>query len=108
MAKPRSTKKPAPENPATAGATRRVLPMDLQVGDRLADESGEWEVVGLPYTTAAGKNAHVRVKRIGSAVTMIRVGRAHERVRVKRATAEEQAMIASGPADPRDIQRRSR
>jgi hypothetical protein len=44
-----------------AAADTKILPMDLRVGDRLADETGEWEVIGRPYTTAAGKNAHVRV-----------------------------------------------
>jgi len=29
----------------------RVLPMELQIGDRLTDETGEWEVIGHPYTT---------------------------------------------------------
>jgi len=29
--------------------------MQLQVGDRLVDETGEWEVVGRPYTTAVGR-----------------------------------------------------
>jgi len=46
MAKPRPEKDPEPAQPGT----RRVLPMELHVGDRLADESGEWEVVGRPYT----------------------------------------------------------
>jgi hypothetical protein len=36
-------------------ATRRVLPMELQVGDRLADETGEWEIVTRPATTVVGK-----------------------------------------------------
>jgi hypothetical protein len=86
MAKPRPEKKPEPEKPATAGATRRVLPMDLQVGDRLTDESGEWEVIGRPYTTAGGKTARVRVWRVSaSAVTELRTWGAHERVSVRRA-----------------------
>src|SRR5881296_153964 len=51
----------------------RVLPMKLQLGDRLSDERAEWQVIGRPYTTAAGKTAHVRGKRVGSEVTMIRV-----------------------------------
>jgi hypothetical protein len=38
--------------------------MELQVGDRLTDETGDWEVVGRPYTTNGGKNAHVRVQRV--------------------------------------------
>jgi hypothetical protein len=61
MAKPRLEKKREPAAPVK----RRVLPMELQIGDRLADETGEWEVVGRPYTTAGGKNARVRVQRDG-------------------------------------------
>ena len=45
----------------------RVLPRDLKVEDRLADETGEWEVVGRPYASNAGKNAGARVERIGQA-----------------------------------------
>jgi hypothetical protein len=64
--------------------------MELRVGDRLSDETGEREVIGRPYTTAAGKNAHVRVRRVDNAeVAMIRSYSAHERISVKRATAEE-------------------
>jgi len=37
--------------------------MQLQIGDRMTDSTGEWEVVGRPYTTNGGKNAHVRVQR---------------------------------------------
>jgi hypothetical protein len=29
--------------------------MELQVGDRFVDETGEWEVTGRPFTTAAGR-----------------------------------------------------
>jgi len=64
--------------------------MDLKVGDRLVDETGEWEIIGRPYTTAGGKNARVRVQRVGEpSVTELRTWGAHERVSVKRATAEE-------------------
>jgi len=31
--------------------------MSLRPGDRLADESGEWEVLGRPYSTGGGKTA---------------------------------------------------
>jgi len=81
----------APENRSTPSAPteHRVLPTELRVGDRLADETGEYLVIGRPYTTAAGKNAHVRVKRVDSDVTIIWTYGAHERVSVKRATAEE-------------------
>ncbi len=79
----RPEKKPEPASaPPT---TRRVLPMDLQVGDRLSDETGEWEVVGRPYTTAGGKNARVRVQRVGQpAVSELRTWGAHERITVRR------------------------
>ena len=36
------------------------MPMQLQVGDRFADETGEWEVISRPYTTAGGKTASAR------------------------------------------------
>jgi hypothetical protein len=56
---------------------RRVLPMELQIGDRLADETGDWEVIGRPYTTAGGKDARVRVQRVGKpGGTEIRIRRA--------------------------------
>ena len=53
-----------PEKKKNEPAVTKVLPMDLRVGDRLTDETGEWEVVGRPFTTANGKNAHVRVQRV--------------------------------------------
>jgi len=75
---------PTPRAPASASASR-VLPMDLKVGDRVVDESGEWEIVSRPYTSNAGKDAHVRVKKVGRPeVTEIRGWRAHERVAVRR------------------------
>jgi hypothetical protein len=68
----------------------RVLPMDLAPRDMLADERGEWRVVGRPYTTNAGKDVHVRVQRVDQpGVTEIRTWAAHERVSVKRTSAEE-------------------
>ena len=74
MAKPRPKKRqkaqaeynlplpgmPPPEPPGTA----RVLPMQLKIGDRMTESRGEWEVVGRPYATNGGKNAHVRVQRV--------------------------------------------
>jgi hypothetical protein len=81
--KKREEKKPAP-------AEQWVLSIHLQVGERLADETGEYEVIGRPYTTNGGKDVHVRVRRVDNAdATMIRTWSAHERVSVKRATAEE-------------------
>jgi hypothetical protein len=45
MAKPRPEKKPEPP----ANATKRVPPMELRIGDRITDETGEWEVIGRPF-----------------------------------------------------------
>ena len=64
--------------------------MELRIGDRLIDETGEWEVVGRTYTTAGGKNARVRVQRVGQpAVSELRTWGAHERVAVRRAAVED-------------------
>jgi len=65
--------------------------MELLVGDRLTDETGEWEVIGRPFMAGGGKTVYVRVQRIGKpAVAQIRIwSGVHERVSVKRASAEE-------------------
>ena len=79
---PRS--RPEKKSPVSAPAERRVLPMELQIRDRFGDETGEWEVVSRPYTTAGGKTAHVRVQRVGQPdVTDLRTWGAHERINVK-------------------------
>jgi hypothetical protein len=60
--------------------------MQLKLGDRLVDASGEYEVIGRPYNTVAGKTVNVRVQRVDNRdVTMIRSRAAHERVAVRRA-----------------------
>ena len=51
---------PEPAPPTTS----TVLPMQLRVGDRFVDETGEWKVVGPPYSTGGGKIVHARVQRI--------------------------------------------
>jgi len=86
MAGPRPEKKREPEQPAT----RRVLPMELQVGDRLADETGEWEVIAPPYSTAGGRIVHARVQIVNEPDSWeIRSWDALKRISVKRATPEE-------------------
>jgi hypothetical protein len=95
VAKPRPAKKAKakPVQPSFPGmpppdppGTTRVLPMLLRIGDRLSDETGVYEIAGRPYTTNAGKDVHVRVRRVDNAdVTMIRMWAAHERIRVTRA-----------------------
>src|SRR6266849_1607117 len=52
-----SRKKPAP--PA-------LLPMPLQIGDRITNESG-----GRPHTTAGGKIAHARVRRVDQPASVV-------------------------------------
>ena len=49
--------------PTLPPGTTRIFPTQLQIGGRMTDSTGEWEVIGRPYTTAGGKNAHVRVQR---------------------------------------------
>jgi len=60
MARPKPEKKSKP----TAPDGRGVLPMELQVGDRLVDETGEWEVIAPPYSTAGGRVIPARVQRM--------------------------------------------
>ena len=65
--------------------TIRIFPTQLQIGDRMSDSTGEWEVVGRPYTTAGAKNAHIRVQRVEQpGVTEVRMRGACEKVSVKR------------------------
>jgi hypothetical protein len=62
--------------------------MELRVGDRLTDETREWEIIGRPYTTNAGKDAHARVQRVGDPVaTELRTWGAHERIVIRRKEA---------------------
>jgi hypothetical protein len=86
VARPRPEKKREENKPASArAAEQRVLPMQLQIGDRLVDETGAWEVASRPYTTNAGKDAHIRIKKVGRPdVTEIRIWGEHERVAVRR------------------------
>jgi hypothetical protein len=63
----------------------RVYPMELLRGDRLHDETGEWEVIGQPFATAAGKTAHARVRKVSDPLlTQLRTWGAHERVTIRR------------------------
>ena len=56
----------------------------------MTDLTGELEVVGRPYVTNGGKNAHVRVQRVSQpGVTETKMWGAYEKVSVRRATAEE-------------------
>jgi hypothetical protein len=87
MARPKPEKKSKPAVPAGRG----VLPMELQVGDRLADdETGEWEVIAPPYSTAGGRVVHARVQKIAEPASWeIRSWDALKRINVGRASTEE-------------------
>ena len=65
--------------------------MELQVGDRLTDSTGEWEVVRRrPYTSPGGKSTHAHVQRIGQPGNAeVRTWGAFEHITVKQAAAEE-------------------
>ena len=66
----------------------KILATELRVGDRFTDETGEWEVISPPFTTAAGKNAHANVRKIGRPrLTELRTWNAYERLSVKRVSA---------------------
>ena len=85
MARPRPEQKPDPAPPAT----RTVLPMQLQVGDRFADETGEWEVVGRPHSTVGGKIVHARVRKIDQpASAEMRSWDAFTRISVRRGMSD--------------------
>ena len=96
MAKPRPEKKRPKAKPVQSQlpgmppplppGTIRIFPTQLQIGDRMTDATGEWEVVGRPYTTNVGKNAHIRVQRVEKPVTEVRMWGGYEKVSVKRAT----------------------
>jgi hypothetical protein len=62
-----------PEEKHEAAQPTRVLPMQLKLGDRIVDATGEYEVIGRPYVTTGGKDVHLRVCRVDRPdVTMIR------------------------------------
>ena len=82
LTRPRSSKK---RESQSAGDTK-ILPMDLRVGDHLADETGEWEVIAPPYNTAGGRIVHARVQRIDEPASwQIRNWDAFKRISVRRA-----------------------
>jgi hypothetical protein len=60
--------------------------MELRIGDRLTDETDEWEIIGRPYTTNGGKDAHAGVGKVGRPdVVEVRTWGANEKVSLKRA-----------------------
>jgi len=65
--------------------------MQLQIGDRMTDSTGEWEVVGRPYSSGGGKSTSVRVQRVDKpGVVETRMWGSYEKITViRRAPAEE-------------------
>ncbi len=72
-----------------ASLTARYSPSsadELKIGDRLSDETGEWEVVSRPYTSPGGKSTHAYVKRVGQAgESEVRTWGAFQHIEVKQA-----------------------
>jgi hypothetical protein len=59
--------------------------MELRVGDRFADEAGEWEIVGRPVTKRGGKDVHAQVQRPADPASRREaIWPAHERLEVRR------------------------
>jgi hypothetical protein len=82
MAKPRPEEK---REPQAAADNIKILPMELRVGNHLSNETGEWEVIAPPYSTA-GRVVHARVQRIDQPASWeIRSWDAFRRSSVKRA-----------------------
>jgi hypothetical protein len=72
---------PPPDPPGTI----RVLPMQLRIGDQITDESGTWQVIARPYSSAGGKNTQVRVQRVDiPGTTDTRLWGSYEKVTVIR------------------------
>jgi len=66
-----------------------ILPLHLQIGDRITDGTGEWEVVGPPYSTAGGTIVHTRVQSVGQPASVeVRSWDAFKRISVRRITEE--------------------
>jgi hypothetical protein len=66
-----------------------VLPMHLQVGDRITDETGDWEVASQPYSKIGDKSVRASVRRVDQPATVEdRTWVARERIRVKSPSQE--------------------
>src|SRR5262249_12909734 len=87
-AKPVQPQLPGMPPPLPPG-TIRILPTQLQIGDRMTDSTCEWAVVGRPYTTPDVKSAHERAQRVSQPrLTEVKLWRAYEKISVQRASAE--------------------
>jgi hypothetical protein len=78
---PKGRKEPRP--PASADLS--ILPVQLQVGDRYSDETGEWEVVSRPVSFRGGKSVRARVQVPGRPESEREdTWEAHQRITVRR------------------------
>jgi len=64
VSSPKGARKPRKTPDARPSAAPSVLPMQLQVGDRFTDETGEWEITSYPYTIGSGKVVYARVQKV--------------------------------------------
>jgi len=83
------TSRPEKKREPQVAADTKILPMELQIGDRLVDETGEWEVTvrpyTSPYTSPGGKNVDARIRKVDQpAAADERTWGAHERIAVRR------------------------
>jgi len=63
----------------------RVRPMELQHGDRIKDEAGEWEIVSAAVLSTDGRLVRVWMRKVGEpTVIRERRWRPHERLTVRR------------------------
>jgi len=64
-----------------------VSPMDIRPGDVFTDSRGEWEVIGQPFSTRAGRIVYARVRKVDQPDwTDLRTWEPHESVSVRRST----------------------
>ena len=49
--------------------TLALLPLQLRIGDRVINANGEWEVIGGPWSIAAGETVYVFIQRPGDPST---------------------------------------
>jgi hypothetical protein len=85
MSPPRATLAVWPNHASRRYPSCASTPIDLQVGHRLTAVTGEWDVIGPPFTTAAGKTVHARVRKVTAPpLTELLTWEADERISVRR------------------------
>jgi hypothetical protein len=73
----------------TNPATLSVLPMDIQIGDRVIDQEFEWEVLTHPAVLHGAKSLRARIRRPGLPESEREMTwPAHVRVKIRRDTSQ--------------------